>query len=186
MATVIVIGDGPAGLSAALFLARNGMDTIVYAQDKTAMHYAELHNYLGVPEVGGTAFQQVARRQVTDHGAVIRDEAVAEVARDGERFTVRTEDGGTETADYLVLAVGKTGQRLADQLGLERGDRGVVIDPEARTSVDRVYAAGRLVRPDRSQAVISAGQGATAALTILAREAGKDVTDWDSPPEQAG
>jgi thioredoxin reductase len=46
--------------------------------------------------------------------------------------------------------------------------------------MDRVYAVGRSARPERSQAIISAGAGATAALDILAREAGKNVTDWDS------
>jgi hypothetical protein len=36
---------------------------------------------------------------------------------------------------------------------------------------------------ERSQAIISAGDGARAALDILSREAGKDVRDWDSPPK---
>ena len=40
---------------------------------------------------------------------------------------------------------------------------------------------GRSTRPGRSQAIISAGDGARAALDILAREAGKDVQDWDTP-----
>jgi hypothetical protein len=40
-----------------------------------------------------------------------------------------------------------------------------------------------MVRPTRSQAVISAGDGAKAALDILSRAAGKDVQDWDSPPK---
>jgi flavin-dependent dehydrogenase len=38
MARIIVVGDGPAGLAAALFLSRNGQDVVVYAQDQTAMH----------------------------------------------------------------------------------------------------------------------------------------------------
>jgi thioredoxin reductase len=46
-----------------------------------------------------------------------------------------------------------------------------------------VYVVGRLARPNRSQAIISAGAGAAAALDILSREAGEDVHDWDSPPK---
>lgn len=184
MAKVIVIGDGPAGLSAALFLAKNGHQTLVYAQDQTAMHAAELHNYLGIPVINGSEFQRVARDQVTEHGAEIRNDEVAEVAGDGERFTVST-TAGEEAADYLVLAGGLAARRLAEQLGVEQGERGVIVDDDARTSIDRVYAAGRLTRPTRAQAVISAGAGARAALDILAREAGKDVTDWDTPPDNA-
>jgi flavin-dependent dehydrogenase len=40
MPDVIVIGDGPGGLSAALFLAKNKMDVVVFGEDKTAMHWA--------------------------------------------------------------------------------------------------------------------------------------------------
>ncbi len=183
MVKVVVVGDGPAGLSAALFLAKNGVDTVVYAQDKTAMHYAQLHNYLGAPDVSGSRFQEIARSQVVSAGADLREEEVTTVVADGSGFAVSAGDGEPERADYLVLAAGKTGQRLAEQLGIEAGRDGVAVDSEGRTAVDRVYAAGRLARPHRSQAIISAGSGARVALDILAREAGKDVTDWDTPPD---
>ncbi len=184
MARIIVVGDGPAGLAAALFLSRNGQDVVVYAQDQTAMHYALLNNYLGITRLSGTDFQVVARRQVADAGAQVREaEAVAASVTDGG-FSVETADGGTERADYFVLAGGKPSQRLADELGAERRDGGgVVVDTEYATTVDRLYAVGRVARPERSQAIISAGAGATAAIDILSREAGRDVHDWDSPPK---
>jgi thioredoxin reductase (NADPH) len=183
VASIIVIGDGPAGLSAALFLAKNGHETTVFAQDDTAMHYAYLHNYLGIPEISGSDFQQIARSQVREQGGELRESEAEEVARAGPGFTVRCTDGTERTAEYLVLAGGKAAQRFADQLGVERGPQGVRVDEEGRTSVDGVYAAGRLTRMHRSQAVISAGAGARVALDILAREAGKDVTDWDTPDD---
>jgi thioredoxin reductase (NADPH) len=183
MVKAIVIGDGPAGLSAALLLAKNDVGTVVFAQDDTAMHYAELHNYLGIPKIGGTEFQRSAREQIAEHGAALREEEVTEVEATDAGLVVRTAEGAEEAADYLVLAAGKPGQELADQLGVEREERGIVVDREQRTSVDRVYAAGRVTRMERSQAIISAGDGARAALDILSREAGKDVHDWDSPPK---
>lgn len=183
MARAVVIGDGPAGLSAALFLAKNGQDTVVYAQDDTAMHYAQLHNYLGVTDLPGSEFQRIARHQATAAGAQLREAEVTAVERadDADAFVVRSSEGDDASADYVVLAAGKAGQRLADGLGLERGAGGVVVDGEGRTSLDRVYAVGRLSRAQRSQAIISAGAGARAAVDILSREAGKDVTDWDTP-----
>ncbi len=48
---VIVVGDGPGGLSAALFLTKSGLKVVVYGQDKTAMHGALLKNYIGIPEI---------------------------------------------------------------------------------------------------------------------------------------
>ena len=42
MADVLIIGDGPGGLSAALFLAKNDMAVTVFGQNKTFMHDAML------------------------------------------------------------------------------------------------------------------------------------------------
>jgi len=181
MARVVIVGDGPAGLSAALFLAKNEVEAVVFGQDETALHYAHLHNYLGVEDLGGTAFQAIARRQVAALGAELRDAEVTGIVKQGDRFTVRSDDGEVE-ADYVILAGGKAAKALAGALGAEDGGR-VRVDTENRTEVDRLYAVGRVVRPERSQAIISAGAGAIAALDILSREAGKDVHDWDTPPQ---
>ncbi|MGH8875311.1 MAG: FAD-dependent oxidoreductase [Acidimicrobiia bacterium] len=185
MAVIVVVGDGPGGLSAALFLAKNGHQVTVFGTDQTAMHHAYLYNYLGIPEIPGSELQEVARRQVTGFGATLRDEKMESVARDGNAFAVTTEAGETVAADYLVLTEGKN-PRLALELGVDTGEDGrVQVDRDYRSSVDRVYVVGRSARPTRSQAIISAGAGATAALDILAREAGRDVQDWDTPPQEA-
>lgn len=182
MAKIIIVGDGPAGLSAALFLGKNDQDVTVYAQDATAMHYAHLYNYLGIPEIGGSDFQRIAREQVVDHGAQLTEGEVTQVDTAEDGLTVHTA-AGEESANYLILAGGKAAQALAQQAGADIADGQVAVDTEYRTSVDRCYAVGRVARPNRSQAIISAGAGAVAALDILSREAGRDVTDWDSPPK---
>lgn len=181
MARVIIVGDGPGGLSAGLFLSKGDHDVTIFGIDQTAMNYAYLYNYLGIPEISGTEFQQIGRKQVAGQGAELLDEEVTSVVINGI-FTVVT-DSGAHQADYLVLSEGKNPE-LARSLGADVDEAGaVVVDRDNRTSVDRVYAIGRSVRPTRSQAIISAGAGAVAALDILAREAGKDVQDWDSPPK---
>ena len=183
MTSVIIVGDGPGGLSAALFLAKNGADVAVFGQDETAMHYALLYNYLGIPKILGSDFQEIAREQVGKFGARLHDDEVAEVAPTSAGFSVTTEGGDSFTADYVVLAEGR-GRSLAKALELETSDLGIAVDLNQRTSLDRLYAVGRMTRVNRSQAIISAGQGAAAALDILSREAGKDVNDWDKPPKE--
>ena len=181
MADVIVIGDGPGGLSAALFLAKNGQDVVVYGQDKTAMHAALLKNYLGVPEQKGSDFQALARKQVEAVGAKIVDAHVDSIARAGDGFEAVLENGEKVASRYVILSEGKS-PRLAQQLGLSPDpERGLETDVNGKTRLDGVYAVGRLVRPGRSQAIISAGDGAAAAIDILSREKGEPFADWDTP-----
>ncbi len=183
MPDVIVIGDGPGGLSAALFLAKNKLDTVVFGRDATAMNFALLRNYLGIPEIAGTDFQAIAKQQVTTFGARLRDETVAKIAPVGDgRWAVTLDTGDKLTARYLVLSEGKT-PALARQLGLVFDEQtGVPTDKNARTSLDTVYVVGRSARPGRSQAIISAGDGAAAAIDILSREHQQSFVDWDAPP----
>lgn len=181
MTRINVVGDGPGGLSAALFLAKNGHQVQVFGTDKTAMNFAYLYNYLGIPEIAGTEFQAIARKQVEAVGATLISEQVTSVSAN-EGFTVTTDDG-THTSDYLILTEGKNPE-LARSLGVAQDDSGAIkVDVNYQSSIDRLYVVGRSVRPTRSQAIISAGAGAVAALDILAREEGKDVQDWDTPPK---
>lgn len=183
MPDVIIIGDGPGGLSAALFLAKNKVDVAIYGQDKTAMNWALLRNYLGLPEITGTEFQKVARAQVGAFGVTVHDEHVDAVAKDGDGYQATLAGGATVRAKYLVLSEGKS-PKLAKQLGLEFDDKtGVATDKHAKSKLDGVYVVGRLSRPGRSQAIISAGDGAAAAIDILSREKREDVVDWDEPPK---
>ena len=182
MASVLTGGDGAGGLSAALFLEKDHHAAKVFGTNKTAMNYAHLYNYLGLPEIAGTEFQRVARGQASAVGATLLDEEVNSVIAD-ERFTVKT-DTGEHVADYLILTEGKNPE-LALSLGVAVADEtgAIEVDRDNRSSIDKVYVVGRSVRPTRSQAIISAGAGAVAALDILAREKGSDVQDWDTPPK---
>jgi len=183
MPSVIVIGDGPGGLSAALFLAKNKLEVSVYGQDKTAMHWALVRNYLGLPEIMGAEFQAIARKQVGDFGVTVKDEHIDKVEKSGEGFKVTFASGGSETAKYLVLSEGKS-PKLAKQLGLTFDEKtGIATDKNAKSTLDGVYVVGRMSRPGRSQAIISAGDGAAAAIDILSREKREDFVDWDEPPK---
>ena len=181
MATVAVIGDGPGGLSAALFLAKNGHDVTVYGLDKTAVHFAHLYNYLGVPDIAGSDFQAIARDQVAGFGASLIEAEVTAVTSSAEGFNIDAGEDGMR-ADYVIFTEGRN-PVLAKALGVAMEDDRIVVDADGRSSIDRAYVIGRSARPTRSQAIISAGDGAASALDILAREAGSDVQDWDTPDE---
>jgi len=184
MADVIVIGGGPAGYSAALFTAKYGLKTVVFDPGGTKMHDAYLYNYLGIEEIHGTELMRIARRQVERFGAEVREEKVIRIHREDGRFTVETESGGREEGKYLIITTGLDTELLKG-LGVEFEGKEVKVDRHGRTSVKNVYAAGWVTR-SQSQAIISAGDGAAAALHLIAEETGKPYHDFDVPssPEQ--
>ena len=183
MTRVGVVGGGPAGLSAALFASKNGLDVVLFDTDDTWMHKAHLFNYLGIGSVGGEAFMRTARQQVDDFGVDRHQgEAVTDVASGDDGFTITTDDDEYD-ADYLVLATGAD-RDLAAALGCETTDEGVVdVDVTMETSVPDAYATGAMVRAEEWQAVISAGDGASAALNVLTKERGEHFHDFDTPAD---
>ncbi len=176
---VVVAGDGPGGMSAALFLARAGLQVVVYGLDQTALHDATLNNYLGLEQLSGTEFQRVCRGQVEEAGVEFREERVLVARANDEVVAVRASSGNTQLGRYLILGEGNR-MPLAKALGVERSRSGVSVDRNHRTNIDRVYAVGHMVRLLGSQAIISASDGCIAALDIIRRERGTHAyTDWD-------
>lgn len=186
MPDVAVVGGGPAGLSAALFTAKNGLETVVFDTDETWMSLAHLFNYLGIRSISGNEFMTIARGQVEDRGATIHQgEEVTNVEQNGDGFTVTTEDGEYD-ANYVVLATGR-GRELAESLGCEFTDEEVVdVGVTMETSIEDVYATGAMSRTEEWEAIISAGDGGAAALNILSKEKGEPFHDFDKPEDVPG
>jgi thioredoxin reductase len=185
MARVAIVGGGPAGLSAALFLAKNDQDAVVFDTDDTWMHKAHLFNYLGIESMDGSAFVETGREQVEEFGAELHETAVTGATAGDDGLSVTTEDDEVHEVDYLVLATGAD-RSLAEDLGCAFTDEDVVdVDVTMETSVESVYATGAMVRAEEWQAVISAGDGAAAALNVLTKEKGEHFHDFDTPADAA-
>jgi hypothetical protein len=174
---VVVVGGGAAGLSAAVFLARYGLDTLVLARGRSAIHQcAHLENYLGFP--GGISpdrFLALGRAQADHEGATVEEDLVETVEPHVRGFAVETQDGRTLVTEYLLVASAYDGDYLEPfDADLETGDEhGFLVTDAGRTPVDGLYAAGWLTRDTVHQAVVNAGDGARAAIS-LARD---DLTD---------
>lgn len=184
MTQVGVVGGGPAGLSASLFTQKNDLDTAVFDTDKTWMHQAHLFNYPGIGSMDGSAYLDQLRSQVELFGTDVNyNSKVNEVRSNGESYTLVTEDGDYDV-QYVVLATGSD-RKLAEGLGCDFDGDLVDVNLSMETSLENVYATGAMVRDQEWQAIISAGDGAAAALDILSKEKGKNFHDFDTP-EEAG
>ncbi|WP_267643602.1 FAD-dependent oxidoreductase [Haloarchaeobius amylolyticus] len=174
---VVVVGGGAAGLSAAVFLARYGLETLVLARGQSAIHQcAHIENYLGFP--GGVSperFVALGRAQAEHEGATVEEDLVEVVEPHDEGFAVETQDGRDLVTQYVLVASAYDGDYLdpfGDDLDTD-DEHGFVATDAGRTSVDGLYAAGWLTEDTVHQVVVNAGDGARAAVA-LARD---DLTD---------
>ena len=182
MPDVAIVGGGTAGLSAALFTAKNGLETVVFDTDETWMHKAHLFNYLGIRSISGDEFLTLARGQVQDRGADLHmNEKVTGVEETADGFRIETLDSEYE-ATYVVLATGAD-RSIAEEMGCAFDDDTVDVSLSMGTSIENCYATGAMVRAEEWQAVISAGDGAAAALNILTKEEGEHFHDFDVPED---
>ena len=104
---VAVVGGGPAGLTAALYTTRLGLDTVIVNRGggRAAM-MRDTHNVIGVTEdVSGVEFLQTAQEQVQAYGATYRRGYVSDIDRADDRFLLTTDDT-TLSAKRVVLATG--------------------------------------------------------------------------------
>lgn len=106
MANVVIIGSGPAGISAALYTARAGVDTTVLTKGPGSLARAEgIENYYGVP--GSISGAELERRGIEGAKEVgvkfVEAEAVGLTFTD--KLTVETLSG-EYPADAVILATG--------------------------------------------------------------------------------
>jgi len=107
MFDVIVVGGGPAGLSAALMLGRCRRRVLVcdLGQPRNRRSQA-LHGYLTRDGLAPRAFLDYGRHELTQYGIECRLVGVTTVARCENRFRVTLSDGRDEQARYLLIATG--------------------------------------------------------------------------------
>ena len=126
---LIIVGGGPAGLTAGIYGARSGLRTLVLEMKTPGGRIADaaiIENYPGFPDgIRGSDLASKMRDHCEKAGAVIQSlERVVEMDLTGERKLVKTEKG-TYSAASVIIATG-TKHRLLEVPGeIEFQGRGV-------------------------------------------------------------
>src|SRR5512141_2122873 len=111
---VVIIGAGPAALSAALYAARARRRTIVIERAVSGGQIAltaEIENYPGIESISGPDLSQALQRQAEKYGAEIAYGDVSAIDQDGPWHVVRT-DEGSYRARAVIIAGGADHNRL--------------------------------------------------------------------------
>ena len=163
---IAIAGAGPAGLSAAVYAASDGLSTILLERDVPggqASHTSSIENFFGFPEgIGGAELARLAGRQAERFGAeltLLRGASGNRREPDG-RFVIEVDGGAEISAPVAVAATGMDWRRLAVEGLDELLGRGAY------------YGAGRseAAQCDGDDAiVIGAGNSAGQAVLHLAR-----------------
>jgi len=113
--TLIIVGSGPAGYTAALYAARANLRPLVLAGALSGgqlMITSDVENFPGYPEgVEGPKMMQDLRQQAERFGAQIKEVDVTEVDFAQRPFVVKTADA-TYTADSAIVATGASARWL--------------------------------------------------------------------------
>lgn len=106
MADVIILGNGPAGISAATYAARAGLSTLVIGRDKGALTRAgKIENFYGFPTpISGEQLVQNGIDQASRLGAEMVTDEIVGISYDGQ-FILQSKTDEYRAAN-VVLATG--------------------------------------------------------------------------------
>lgn len=114
---VVIIGSGPAGLTAALYTARAKLNPLVIVGPQLGGQVSityEVENYPGFPEgLTGPDLVERMRAQAERFGARFEYSSIAEIDfTQGRPFTLKDDNGKTYTADSVIVTSGASPRKL--------------------------------------------------------------------------
>lgn len=111
---IIVIGGGPAGLSAAIYGLRAGKKVLVLegkALGGQIINAPDIQNYPGVMNISGADLSMNMYHQVENFGGEVKFEHATNIILDGEEKVVKTDDNEYRT-NFVILATGAENRKL--------------------------------------------------------------------------
>ena len=114
MTDLIIIGAGPAGMTAALYAARAGKSVLMLEKETFGgqiTYSPRVENYPGIKQISGNEWASGLVEQILDLGVRTELETVTGIRPDGPRWIVETMEG-IHIGRALILATGVSHRRL--------------------------------------------------------------------------
>jgi thioredoxin reductase (NADPH) len=113
MKDLIIVGAGPAGMTASIYASRYKLEHLVIGQAPggQGMLAGQVENYPGFPSIAGPELMQKLLEHTKSYNVQIRNELVKQLKRESGFFKVITEQGEEQTKT-LILAMGASYKSL--------------------------------------------------------------------------
>lgn len=111
---VVILGAGPAGLAAAIYVVRSGLSALVIDKQNVGGQVAltpQVENYPGFPAIAGAKLVDILNQHAREYAEIKEFTEVSEIKL-GKRIELHTLGGEVYTCRALVLAMGATWRQL--------------------------------------------------------------------------
>ncbi len=114
MYDLIIIGGGPAGMTAAVYAARKNLKTLVVTKDfgGQTLQSPAVENYLGYQYITGPELVTKFQEHMDQFDIDKEMDLIDALSREDDMFTVRTREGKRFRSKAVIIASGKTPRRL--------------------------------------------------------------------------
>ena len=109
MYDIVIVGSGPAGLTAAVYGLRAGKSVLVLEKNGFGGQIAyspKVENIPGTIQISGAEFADKLLEQAINLGAYLEMECVTGIEKTAEGFVIHTEEGGDFEGKTVILALG--------------------------------------------------------------------------------
>ena len=178
MRDLVIIGAGPAGMTAAVYAARKKVDSVLYSSTVggLAAWSVGIENYMGYSLISGPELMSKFEDQVREFNIPIELASVEKVTREDRIFTIHIEGGEQVQAKSVIIATGRSPRRLGVPGEKEFIGRGITY---CATCDAPLFAK-------MDVAVIGGGNAALGTIEQLLRIASKvysvSIAGWSADP----
>lgn len=165
MYDIIIVGGGPAGITAGIYAIRRNLKTLIITKDfggqvKIA---SKIENYPGFKEISGIELSERFKEQLERLNAELLIDEVIEIRKEDEKFIVRTLYGKEFISRSIILAIGREQKMLN-----VRGERRLL-----GRGVSYCFTCDGPLFKNKKVAVVGGGDSALRAVEFLSEIAEK-------------